>query len=345
MAPGGWSTNRPVVQDLVEEPYRFDFYQAVRLLEALSPGRVLVGEDVEPDKETVNFKSTVAMNFPPSDLANVSIDESGRPASMTVNFMGLAGAHGPLPAPYTELILERVWHKDTTFRDFLDIFNHRLVSLMYRARRKHRVTLGWVSPDETPIARYLYALVGLGTPGLHKRMQVRDRALIAFAGLLAQQPRSMIGLERVLANYFGVPVRGEQLVGRWFTLEEDQRTRIGAPGQNHVLGESAILGAQVWEQQGTFRLRVGPLYLHEFLDLLPIGRGFRPFCELTRFYVGRELDFDFTLTLRAPDVPPTRLSSQPTGPRLGWTSWLKTRDFTRDDSQVRLSPRFISKVA
>jgi len=155
----------------------------------------------------------------------------------------------------------------------------------------------------------------------------------------------MIGLERVLANYFAVPVRGQQLVGRWFQLEDDQRTKIGALGQNHVLGESAILGTEVWEQQGTFRMHVGPLYLREFLDLLPIGRAFRPMCELTRFYVGQELDFDFALTLRAPDVPPTRLSSAPTGPRLGWTSWLKTKAFTGDDSQVRLSPRWVARVA
>lgn len=344
MAARGWTTDRPVVQDLFDEPYRFDFYQAVRLLEAQAPERVPVGEDVEPDKETVSFRSTVAMHFPPSDLAAVAPPEGGRPPVMTVNFMGLAGAHGPLPAPYTELILERVWNKDTAFRDFLDLFNHRLISLMYRVRKKHRIALGWKSPEETPIARYLFALVGLGNPTLRGRMQVPDRALLGFAGLLAQQPRSMIGLERMLSTYFAVPIVGLQMVGRWYHLEESQRTTIGALGRNHVLGESAILGARAWDQQGTFRLTLGPLYLHEFLEFLPIGRGFRPLCELTRFYAGQELDFDFVLTLRAPDVPESRLSSV-SGPRLGWTSWLKTREVTRDDSQVRLAPRWAARVA
>lgn len=345
MAARGWTTDRPVIQDLFEEPYRFDFYQAVRLLEALAPERVPVGEDVEPDKETVAFRSTVAMHFPPSDLAWAFPGEDGRPPELTVNFMGLAGAHGPLPAPYTELILERVWHKDTAFRDFLDLFNHRLVSLMYRARKKHRVALGWKAPDETPVARYLFSLMGLGTPGLRNRMEVKDRALLGFAGLLAQHPRSMIGLERVLGGYFSVPVHGTPLVGRWYRLEDDQRTAIGVRGRNHVLGESAIVGSEVWDQQGMFRMRLGPLYLHEFLDFLPVGRGFRPLCELTRFYAGQELDFDFVLTLRATDVPETRLSAAATGPRLGWTSWLKTRDMTGDDSQVRLRPHPATRIA
>ncbi|MBM4442980.1 MAG: type VI secretion system baseplate subunit TssG [Candidatus Rokubacteria bacterium] len=344
MAARGWTTDRPVIQDLFEEPYRFDFYQAVRLLESIAPDRVPVGEDVEPDKEVAAFKSTVAMHFPPSDLAFATPADEDGPPTVTVNFMGLAGAHGPLPAPYTEMILERVWHKDTALRDFLDLFNHRLISHMFRVRRKHRVALGTKPPDETPIARYLFALIGLGTPALRDRMQVKDRALLGFAGLLAQQPRSMIGLEHVLSAYFAVPVRGTQLVGRWYRLEEDQRTTIGRRGRNHVLGESAIVGSEVWDQQGTFRLRVGPLYLHEFLDVLPIGRGFRPLCELTRFYAGQELDFDFVLTMRATDVPPARLSASGTT-RLGWTSWLKTREFAHDDSQVRLSPRWTGRVA
>ena len=110
------------------------------------------------------------------------------------------------------------------------------------------------------------------------------------------------------------------------------------------IAESAIVGTQVWDQQGRFRLHLGPLYLHEFLDVLPIGRAFRPLCELTRFYAGQELDFDFVLTIRAPDVPEMRLSVT-NGPRLGWTSWLKTREVKADDSQVRLSPRWVGRVA
>ena len=37
----------------------------------------------------------------------------------------------------------------------------------------------------------------------------------------------------------------------------DMKTRLGQ--QNSALGESAIAGTQIWEQQSKFRVRLGPL--------------------------------------------------------------------------------------
>jgi type VI secretion system protein ImpH len=342
MAVYGWGTDSSVADWLFTEGHRFDFYQAVTLLERLAPDGISVGEGSEPDKEAVRFMSKMELAFPPSDVAEVH--HTGReatPAHVTVNFLGLAGWLGPMPASYTELLLERSWHRDTALRDFIDIFNHRLVSLMYRVRKLHRVGLDFRSPDQTPVARYLFALMGLGTPGLQGRMQVKERALLFYAGLVAQRPRSMVGLKSMLTDYFNITVQGRQFCGQWYHLEADQVTTIGSTGHNQQLGHGAVLGTRVWEQQGKFTLCLGPLTLAQFLDFLQIGRGFRSLCELTRFYVGHELDFSFRLTIQADEVPESRLSVT-NGPRLGWTSWLKTREFQEDDSQVQLIPQWLS---
>lgn len=338
MGAAGGEAGRPVAEALFEEGFRFEFHQAVRLLEILRPDAAPLGEGSDASAEAVKFRSRVGLDFPAADVVQVSRpDGDGAPAEMAVAFLGAAGGLSPLPRPFTELVLERTAKRDTALRDFLDVFNHRLVSLMYRVRKKHRVGLATVSPEETGLAEHLYALMGLGTPGLRGRLGVDDRSLLAYAGLLAQRPRSAVALEQMLADYFGAAVEVEQLRGRWLTLDEDQRTRIGRPGENHELGAGAVLGGRVWEQQGAFELRVGPLSLDRFRDFLPPGTAFGPLCELTRFQAGTELDFSVRLVLRAAEVPASRLGGGG-ATRLGWTSWLKTRP-AGADGQVRLSPR------
>jgi type VI secretion system protein ImpH len=331
MAGFGWQREKSVRDWLLAEPYRFDFYQAVRLLEIVAPEAASPGESSEPEKEAVRFLSRVGLDFPASDIQQIAPTS---PPQMTVNFLGLAGSQGPLPGPDTERIIERVWHKDLAMRDFLDIFNHRLVSLLYRVRKLHRVGLSARTPNETPIARYLYSAFGLGLSPLRNRLPTCDPALLHFSGILAQQPRSSVGLERLLTDQFQVRMIVKQFVGVWRTLEPDQWTKIGRAGRNQVLGQTAVAGTRVWDQQGRFEVQLGPMKFARFLDFLPLRRGWAPLCALTRFYAGQQFDFSFRLVLKREDVPQTHLGKS----RLGWTSWLKTAPFTADDSQVRLYP-------
>ena len=192
MATHGWGTDRSLADTLFAEGHRFNFYQAVRLLEIMAPERSLVGEGVEADAEAVRFRSEVRFDFPAGDVADVHPPEQkDAPPTMIVNVMGLAGAMGPLPAAYTELLLERVWKKDTALRAFLDIFNHRLVALLYRVRKTYRLGFDFASPQRGHMARYLYSLMGLGTGNLQSRMGVSDRSMLQYTALLAHQPRSM----------------------------------------------------------------------------------------------------------------------------------------------------------
>jgi type VI secretion system protein ImpH len=334
MATHNWGTNRPLENFLFDEAHLFDFYQAVRLLEKIRPSSAPVGENDDPSKEAVRFKSRVTVEFPASDIEAIRSRRDDDQPEMVVNFMGLAGILGPLPNPFVELIIEREVRGDTGFRDFLDIFNHRLVSIMYRLRKIHRLGMEIKSPDELPFAQYLFALMGIGMKSTQGRLKVRDRAFLYYTGLMAQKPRSMSGLERLLSHYFRVIVRGVQLIGRWHKLDPDQVTVIGRFGQNRMLGDGAVLGTRVWDQQTKFRLVIGPLPLEEFEAFLPIGPRFTPLVEIIRFYVGPEMDFEINLVMKARDVQEIRLGA--TGLRLGWTSWIKTKDVTSDDAQVVL---------
>ena len=331
MAAFGWKSERSVEEWLFAEPYRFDFFQAVRILEILNDSAVSPGAGSEPEKEAVRFRSRVGLNFPASEIQDISAPQSpGEPAGMTINFLGVAGAFGPLTPADTEHLMERIRAKDYAMRDFLDIFNHRLISLMYQVRKLHRVGLTTQSPEETPVSRYLYSLFGLGLPELRSRLQVDDRALLYSAGILSQQPRSAAGLERLLSRHFNVRAGVRQLMGRWRAIGPDQWTRIGARGRYNRLGEGAALGTRIWDQQGAFEVRIGPLTLAQFQDFLPSGTAWKALRELTRFYAGPQFQFSFRFTLKAAEVPKMRLGKT----RLGWTSWLKVTDFPSDDSQT-----------
>jgi type VI secretion system protein ImpH len=323
--------SRPGLADLLfAEGWRFDFSQAAKILELLAPEATPAGEGPEPGEEPVRFRSRMGLDFPASEVAAVAHPGTGGPPEMTVNLIALAGVMGPLPPAVSELVIERAWHKDTAFADFLDLFHHRLVSLLWRARKRRRPTLE-LAPARNAYARCGLALLGLGTGGLAGRMGVPDRSLLVYAGLAAQRPRSAVGLRVLLADHFEVPVAVRPFAGRWLEAADDERTRLGLAGRLAAGGDGALLGARVWDQGAGFSLHFGPLSLHQFLDFLPPGCGFKALTELVRFWAGRQLAWTVRLALKAAEVPECRLG---VGSRLGWTSWLQTREAVADGQVV-----------
>jgi type VI secretion system protein ImpH len=331
-------TEKPLNQVLIDEPYRFEFFQAVRLLEKVFPERRAVGRNAMPNDEVVRFRSRIALDFPASEVHEIreSIDEKTdeQKLEMLVNFMGMVGVSGVLPQPYTDLVLDRIRHRDTAMWSFLDIFTHRSVSMFYRAWRKYRFPIGYERGNDDFTA-YMFDLVGLGTKGLRGRMDLPDESLLPYAGLIAQKPHSSNALENVLSDYFGAPAKVQQFCGQWLALEPSDYTKLGR--KNSVLGESAIAGTRVWEQQSKFRVRFGPLDFDKFRAFLPDGTAHGVMRSIIKFMVGLELDFDVQLLLKARQVPGTILTTRAQRrPMLGWTSFLKTKPFKADDEQVIL---------
>jgi type VI secretion system protein ImpH len=344
---------------LLREPFRFDFFQAVRLLEFLARERAVqepqrpaapVGRDDPPDREAVRFRAVPAQSFPSGAISQVRHppphEPGGPPAPVDaiVALLGLTGPQGVLPQHYTTLLLRRLREKDFALRDFLDLFNHRMVSFFYRAWEKYRLPFayerslqqgGEAGSVEDDCARSLYCLVGMGTRGQRGRLDVADEAFLFYGGHFAHFPRSASALEGVLADYFEAPVDVEQACGQWLILEKGDRSLLpgeGRPRGNHSqLGRNLVVGARVWDAQSKFRLRAGPLTYAQFRRYLPNGDGLRVLCQLTRAYVGQDLDFDVLLLLEKQEVPWARLSCrEPEVPRVGWNLWVRNREFQRD---------------
>jgi type VI secretion system protein ImpH len=360
MAGKGGRKSAPLSDQLVSAAHGFDFFQAVRLLEGLAreraaenpdAARYSVGQDRRPNQEVVRFRALPSLSFPAGAISQIHLngtmdgaDEPVPLAEMTVAFMGLTGPSGVLPQHYTSLVIERCHtaHKDNTLRDFFDLFNHRTISLFFRAWGKYRFQFAYERfRHESPSAEIdlltscLYCLVGLGTKGLRKRLAVDDETLLYYSGHFAHHPRSSVSLECLLSDHFDMKVELEQFHGRWLYLDDDVQSSLPCnkwpEGLNSSLGRSVIIGKKVWDVQSKFRIKVGPLSYSEFLRFIPSGNALRPLGDLARVYVGQEFTFDVQVVLKAAEVPACRIGGKAEpGSRLGWNTWLKSRPLAAD---------------
>jgi type VI secretion system protein ImpH len=327
---------------LRSDPWSFSFFQAVRLMQRMYTGRAPVGRFMHPAKEVVRFGAHAATAFPASQIQDIRWDTGGAPV-MVINFMGLTGPSGVLPLYYSELIRERLRQKDSTLIAFLDLFNHRMVSLFYQAWEKYRFTVAYERGERDRLSLHLLDFVGLGTPGLQSRQAVADDSLLFYSGLLALRSRSALSLRSILEDYFDVPVEIEQFVGAWYPLAvQDQCCFDKGQSFSEQLGVGAVVGDEIWDQQSGLRIRLGPLTLKQYVDFLPHGAAWEPLRAITRFFSGNESEFEVQLVLRSDEVPACELDDQPSSgvlPQLGWLTWAKTEPMRRDagDTILRLN--------
>lgn len=368
MAATNGREDRPVNEQLLREPYRFDFFQAVRLLERAASQRGKrpqaqrqpVGGNAPPGREVVRFRALPSLTFPAGPISRIDLPDGGdvddsltAAPEMLVAFMGLIGPSGVLPRHYTSLVIERchVQHKDYALRDFLDLFNHRSISLFFRAWEKYRFYTGFErsrtsgkSRDEDLFTFCLYCLVGLGTGDLRKRLSVADEAMLFYGGHFAHSPRCAVSLEALIEDYFRLPVEIQQFCGQFLQLSADEQSSLPTPqwpeGLHLQLGEDVIVGEQVWDVQSKFRFRLGPLNYQQFLRFLPTGDKLRQLGDLARLYVGMEFDFDVQLVLLGAEVPECLLSGDDQeGFCLGWNTWVRSEVFDHDaDDAVFVLP-------
>jgi type VI secretion system protein ImpH len=245
---------------------------------------------------------------------------------------------GLLPLYYTELLMERRRARDHGIVEFFDIFNHRAIALFYQAWEKYRFTVAYERGELDRVSHHLLDLIGMGTRGLQNRLAIVDDTLLFYSGLFALQPRSAQSLKQILVDYFEVPVEIEQFVGAWYRLETaDQCEFRNADSFSEQVGAGAVVGDEIWETQFGARVVLGPLTLAQYRDFLPNGSAYAPLKAITRFFAGREMEFEVQLVLKRNEVPPCELGNESeTGPQLGWLTWGRTVPMNRDPRETIL---------
>lgn len=263
---------------LLAHARRIPFVQAVRTLEAALAGHARLGHLGPATEERVRLRPELSLAFPASDVAGIERRErSGdRPPAyeLAVTFLGIYGTSSPLPSYITQDLLD-LEERGALQRRFLDLFNHRILSLFYRAARKYRCADAEEAGREGPWARRILALLGLGRAAAGDQDAAGERRLdglhlIRFAPFLIHSPRSAAALEACLRRQFpGVPLVVEPFAASWTPIPGDQRSRLGVQGV--ALGRDFWLGEQVCNRSTTFRVAIGPLGYDDFLAFLPGG--------------------------------------------------------------------------
>lgn len=329
-APG--LSGRTSAPSVFDEAHLFDFFQAVRLLQSNSGGRADVGHDARPRDEAVNFGAVASLGFPASAVHAIHDRAAeGRPPLMEVAFFGLTGPSGVLPAFYSEMVIEE--GENGPLRDFLRLFEHRLLSLFYRAWERNRPHLAASTEARGRFDGYLRSLAGLA-------LDVEPRAAgtsdLAHSGLFASRRRSATGLQVLLEDVLNGPdspidigihpihVEIVPFIGRWIELDPACRLRLA---RSNRLQSGTPLGSRVRDYQGKFRVRVGPLGLDQFRSLQPESPhgAFGSIVDLTTRFIGPEMEFDIELVLRADETPRSRLGRAPDIVRLGRMRLLSRR--------------------
>ncbi|WP_027362143.1 type VI secretion system baseplate subunit TssG [Halodesulfovibrio aestuarii] len=307
----------------------YNFYQLVELLHKL--------DETDPEDEgweytcKLLFSSSSSMGFAASDVSRVErIDDAH--CRLETTFLGLSGSQSPLPGFFLEQIATE--GDEGLRKEFLDFFNHRLVSLVYRIWRKYRYYIRFEANAADAFSSQLFALVGLADDTLRSETSINWCKMLAYAGMLAGRSRSPQVVSGIIAHCFDLPdVTIKQWQVRKVTIPVAQRMSLGK--RNSFLGQDTVIGCHVQDCTGKFVICLRELTLERFRDFLPIGRDFQTLCTLVEFILREQMAYDLELELKPDEAFPMCLDKTH-GALLGWSSFMG--DVTRN-RRVRIQIR------
>jgi len=326
---------RDPTQDLPLD--RLSFVSLVTLLERLTPDAVRIGAEGPPGAEGIRFRHDPSLTFSPRDVVQISAAELPKDPSdplsprhrvyeVTTAFLGVTGAAAPLPSYLPEEVAQE--DPDHSLRrDFLDLFHHRLVSLLYRELARFQLSAEQTTTLGDGWSRRLFALLGLDTYEKPLAVGIAPRDVLRLAPVLAAQSRTARGLEVAIETILGDrlergQVRVREFAGGWVPIDPPERTRLGVA--KHQLGREVVLGRRAYDRAGSFEIQLGPVPRRVYQRLLPEGDLLPVLHEVVSLFARDPLGYRVMVELAAGEAPKLRLSSGGEN-RLGRDSWLGLR--------------------
>ncbi|AUM14349.1 type VI secretion system baseplate subunit TssG [Ketobacter alkanivorans] len=272
----------------------------------------------------LRYRALASLGFPASDIESGGwLGEADKQfIELTVSFMGLYGPASPLPVYYTERVLQSSDPRHPS-RDLMDLFNHRLISLLQNCWEKYRYYIQYGADGADHYSRWLLSLAGLDQALLTDQATLKWYRLLPFAGLLARGNGSADVITKVIANYFKIAVvEVEPWVPRVMAVPECQCNEMGKT--NARLGDDLIMGDTIQDSSSKFLLHLRSLSPNQYRLFLPGTSGFRELVELVQYLIKGAQDYDICLH-RSSSFDVNMDQSQSDMAELGWNLTLGDR--------------------
>lgn len=349
-------SGKPTAEErLLSHGQRFEFFVSVSMLERLTPDAVRVGDEGPYSAESIRFRHAHDLGFNAGELFKIERvevprspeDRLGEPRhrfEVTTAFMGVTGTMTPMPL----YIAEEVCQDDegaAIKRDFLDLFHHRLISLVYRIGIKFDFAREHTRAADDPWSRRILALSGLDAYETWRMKHLSRRQILRLAPLLSSRVRSARTLGLALADISadaleGASVSVQQYTGDWTMLDPEQQISLGL--ENSELGINTVLGVEVFDRAGKATIVIGPLR-DNFRRFLADGDMFPAICELVGMLSPDPIEYELELVLV--DRPPFHLGNKEGG-RVGFDSWLSSRAGQSEPTHLKVPlPQDLLKVS
>lgn len=304
---------------LAQPVYRYQFFQALRLLESALGGARL-GERGPYQQERLRLRPSTSLGFPTAEVVEVTsyqAPDGTQGAQVTTNLPGLYGAGSPLPRSYAHQILLEDEEQPQT-RQFLDLLHHRLLSIWYRTWKHCRYEQSYHPDGSDLLSRALLDLLGVSPETPEQELGIAPVRLLRYLSLLLPRTRPVGGLQVLLTEELDLPVVIEQAPARELVLPPAQWFRISSRPQEGggCLGRDVVIGSRRVDRQSLIRLHIGPIPYSTFLQLMPSGKLLHRLIALCRFYLRQPLDLSLYISVPASDVLRAKLGAG--GGRLGW---------------------------
>ncbi|WP_233411903.1 type VI secretion system baseplate subunit TssG [Paraburkholderia kururiensis] len=327
----------PLVASLLARAPRMNFMQLCRLLEVRVPQAPGFGTRDSLEHERVRFRPRPRMGFPAGEISAVEFDDGSdtfgpdAPPTVRTTFMGLYGVDAAVPSHMIdEIVLREEGHEAVVA--FLDQFNHRYVTLLYRAWKKYRYPESFRAGGSDAHSRNLLCLAGFGWGDKPQRAGLPDSRMLALLGLLIQHTRTPEGLAGVIALAVpGVEVRVDEFfpavtrAGQPRPLTSMGHAAISEDRARRGLGGGYVLGRRLAYRSRAVRVTLRPVDARQAHDLLPGAWLHRELMAFLQLYVGVKADVHLRMEVSSRLAPEPAIGPTSTGPapRLGWTTVLR----------------------